>query len=67
MKKRVIWWKLTNYHLYGMLGVYLLMSLTQIGLPEQFENTREVLTLIQLVLLVVLSFLVFVNLIRNWE
>lgn len=67
MKKRIVWWKITNYHLYGAIGVYALMSLTQIGLPEQFEGTREVLTLIQLVLLFILSFLVLVNLFRNWE
>lgn len=67
MKQRPIFWRITNYHFWGGLGLYFLMSMTQIGLPERFEHTRQVLTLVQLVLMFILIFLTLTNLVRNWE
>lgn len=65
-KKRIVG-NFTTNQLWLWIGVYLLMSLVQIGLPEKFENTREVLTYIQLGMWIVLSLLVVINLIKNWE
>jgi len=67
LKKKVIVGKITNYHLWAAIGIYAGMSIIQIGLPERFENTRQVLTYIQLGLWVILSLLVLINLFRNWK
>jgi hypothetical protein len=67
IKKRYIWWKFTNIHLYAAIAVYAIMSILQIGLPEQFDGTRDILTAIQLVMMVGLMLLLMVNLVKNWE
>ncbi len=67
LKKKVIVGKITNYHLWGAIGVYFAMSLIQIGLPERFENTRQVLTYVQLGMWIALSLLVLINLFKNWK
>lgn len=67
IKKRRIWGKITNIHLFIGIGAYAIITGFQIGLPETFVNAREVLTLVQLVMLFVLSALVIANLFRNWD
>lgn len=67
IKKRPIWGKFTNIHLYIGILIYAVITGFQIGLPETFAGTRDILTLVQLVMLGVLSVLVLVNLFRNWE
>ncbi len=67
MKKRVIWWKITNYHFFALIVIYFGMSMLQIGLPERYESTRSALSQIQLVMLGFLGLLTVINLFRNWK
>lgn len=67
IKKRPIWGKFTNIHLYIGVLAYVIITGFQIGLPDTFSGTRDILTVVQLVMLGLLSLLVLVNLVRNWE